>query len=76
MGLKEEKALGESFKFVVRTDAGLIRHPETEECTTSEIKAHDFKTLRRAKLYRSKLEKEGKEVTIEGISWDCLVQGE
>ena len=73
MSLKEERELGEFVKFVVRTDAGLIRHPETGECTESEIKAHDFKTLRRAKIYRNKLEREGKEVTIEGISWDCLV---
>lgn len=74
MGLKEELALGDSVKFVVCVgdDEHYIRHPETMECTNSEIKAHDFKTIRRAKLYKNKLLKKGIEAHVEAIDWECF----
>lgn len=70
--LAYEKELGDTYKFVVKLNEGYVRHPETMECTDREVMAHDFKTLRRAKLYKTKLRKEGITAEIEAIHWDCF----
>ena len=70
--LADEKKLGDSYKFVVKLNEGYVRHPETMECTDREVKAHDFKTLRRAKLYKAKLMKKGIAAEIEAIHWGCF----